>query len=370
MKRLYLFGNVGNLSSLPKSGGQTSARRVIKGLEDVGFEVVPIVRHRGVLESRIGHFAEILFFALIDLFKIILVMIGGKRKNTAFLHLTFSGPLVPYEYVISCVVRMMGYKSITYLQGGQFMDFYDYGSSFHKSLFKRNMQMQELVMFEGLEGLRLVKDICSTPLAYFPGYAFDEDIPQTSPNRSADIINICCFGRVAPGKNTLKVIEAFNILCSERDNIRLFVVGGAGQSKNYVEQVDEAISKSPYRNKITRKGLSSPLYIKSLLQECHIFLFPTQERCEGHSNALTEAMTYGVVPVVSDWHFNRSIVGRDDLVVKGYDPADYAKRIFSLIDSGELPVISVEMIERVRNNYSCTKVNASICNKIEKVLLD
>ena len=58
------------MSELPKSGGQTSARRVIKGLERMGYEMEPIVRRRCVLEGRFIHFMETQSFAIIDLLRL------------------------------------------------------------------------------------------------------------------------------------------------------------------------------------------------------------------------------------------------------------------------------------------------------------
>lgn len=45
---------------------------------------------------------------------------------------------------------------------------------------------------------------------------------------------------------------------------------------------------------------------------------------EGHSNSLTEAMTFGVVPVVSTAGFNASIVSNEELVVSDINPERYS----------------------------------------------
>lgn len=51
IRNIYLFANMGFLNQLPKSGGQTSARRVMEGLRQSGFKVIPIRRHRAELEG-------------------------------------------------------------------------------------------------------------------------------------------------------------------------------------------------------------------------------------------------------------------------------------------------------------------------------
>ena len=159
VKKFYVFGNIGKMSETPKSGGQSSARRIIKGLENVGYKMVPIVRRRCVMEGRFVHFLETQSFAVIDLCKIIGHMLFGNRRSSAFLMLTYGGKLAPYELIITLVVRMLGYKSVTYMKGGQFMDFYNRGSKFYRWIVKKNMDLQVQAWFEGMPSLEIVKKI-------------------------------------------------------------------------------------------------------------------------------------------------------------------------------------------------------------------
>ena len=115
IKKFFVFGNIGKMSEVPKSGGQSSARRVIKGMENMGYKIVPIVRRRCVLEGKLIHFLETQSFAVIDLGKILKHIIFGNRKNSAFLMLTYGGKLAPYELLITLVVKMLGYKCVTYI---------------------------------------------------------------------------------------------------------------------------------------------------------------------------------------------------------------------------------------------------------------
>lgn len=50
VKKFFVFGNIGKMTEVPKSGGQSSARRVIKGIEQMGYEMEPIVRRRAKLD--------------------------------------------------------------------------------------------------------------------------------------------------------------------------------------------------------------------------------------------------------------------------------------------------------------------------------
>ena len=367
MQRLFVFANMGFLDQLPKSGGQSSARRVMEGLKEEGIEVVPIRRHRAELEGRWKHQLEVMAFAVIDLFKIMGKMIFGKRKKAAFLHLTYAGTLVPYELLLTFVVRLLGYKSLIYLKGGQVLEGYANGSRLHRWMFKKTMDMQEQVFFEGIESMKLVEGITETSLVYFPNFVFDRQIPQMLSQKPKDKINILYFGRIAPDKNVHIGIEIFNLLCEKYDNIHYTIVGGIGPSKTYGDNIDNLIAESPYRDRIKRIGISSQEFLISLMQNQHFFLFPTQTKAEGHSNSLNEAMSQGLIPIVSDYRFNRSVVGNDLLVVQGYNPKDYADRIEHIITICDMNLLSKQMWQRVKENYAYSVVNKSVCIRLKEI---
>ena len=367
MKKFFVFGNIGKMSEVPKSGGQSSARRVIKGLENMGYEMEPIVRRRCVMEGKLIHFLETQSFAIIDLVKIIKHILFGNRKRSAFLMLTYGGKLAPYELIITLVVRMLGYKSVTYMKGGQFMDFYNRGSKFYRWIVKKNMDMQTQVWFEGMPSLDIVKRISNTHLVYYPNYVVEENIANVVSERPKDRINLCYFGRVTPEKNVDVVIKAFDMLCKKYDDVFLTIIGGSGFSKEYVKDIDAMIDNSPYKSHIVRKGLTPFAEIKEIMQSQHFFVFPSKERCEGHSNSLNEAMALGLVPIVSDYHFNRAIVGDDRMIVDGYDPQAYADKIIQIRENYDLKKLSIEMRDRVKTAFSYNVVNKRIYEELKKI---
>ncbi len=154
--------------------------------------------------------------------------------------------------------------------------------------------MQEKVFFEGLEGLEMVRPMTNTQLSYFPSYAMDEEIPKSVIKKPVNSINLIYFGRIGPMKNVDKIIDIFELLSQKRNDVYLTIIGGAGQSQKYVEMIDDKILKSPFKSHINRFGLSPFSFILNQMQSHHFFLFPTQEKYEGHSNSLTEAMSQGL----------------------------------------------------------------------------
>ena len=103
------------------------------------------------------------------------------------------------------------------------------------------------------------------------------------------------------------------------------------------------------------------------MDENHFFLFPTADPCEGQSNSLNEAMSRGLVPIVSDFHFNRAIVNYDKLVVRSYEPQDYADIISEIIDNGEIKKLSEHVWKRIKNDFAYHNVTARICNEIRNI---
>lgn len=367
INNIYIFGNCGKLTELPKSGGQTSARRIIDSLRKSKFDVVPIRRHRAELEGKWKHQLEIMTFAVIDLLKIIAKIVFGNRKNSAFLHLTYAGPLVPYEFIITRVVRLLGYKSLIYLKGGQILDYYENGTERHRRIFKKTMDLQSKVFFEGMKSLQLVKEISKTPVVYFPNFVFEDQIPNILPNKPKDKIGLLYFGRVAPNKNIDVILDTFELLCQRHDNIFLTIIGGIGQSKEYTKMIDQRIANSKYTNKIIRMGITPFETIKEIMLTQHFFIFPSKERAEGHSNSLNEAMSQGLIPIVSNYHFNKSVVGNDLLVVDGYNPEDYAERIAYIIDNYDMQKLAMEMRQRVVDYFSYEVVNTRIYNELRSL---
>ena len=367
INHLFVFGNIGDMSIPPKGGGQSSSRRVMQGFQEAGLSTSHLARHLATWEGRIAHVVEVLLYGLIDLFKLILKLRKEDKTNTAFFHMTFSGPLLPYEYILTKVVKWMGFKRVMYLQGGQFYHYYNNGKKSYKKLYAKVLNMQDLVLFEGKEGIELSQSLTSTPLAYFPSYTFNKDIPQESPSRPTDEIGLIFFGRIDPNKNIHVVIECFELLCKKYDNIHLTIIGGPGNSKQYVNDIEQQINRSTYVNRINRYGLSPYSFIKEMMQTHHFFVFPTQEPCEGHSNSLSEAMSQGLVPIVSKHNFNPSVVGNEALVVDGYSPQEYAKRISHIIDNHEFKNLSKQMREREIQLFSYEAVNPEVTRLLKSL---
>jgi glycosyltransferase involved in cell wall biosynthesis len=85
----------------------------------------------------------------------------------------------------------------------------------------------------------------------------------------------------------------------------------------------------------------------------HFFIFASRHDGEGHSNALNEAMSVGLVPVCSDQGFTRSVVGDAGVVLPvAAQASDYAAAIEDILLSDRWGDLSKRARERVRSRYS------------------
>jgi len=367
INRLYFFANIGNRNKLPIGGGQTSARRVIEGFTHMGLKIIEIDRHWNVMTSKLGHLLENYFFALVNTIHLTIVLLFGKRKNSAMFHISYSASLLPLEFITGIIARVLGYKTILYLKGGKLEDTITNLKGIKKWIFKKNLNIRSLVLFEGESDIAKVKPYTHTKLVYFPNYIFEKDIPKTLFPKPSEYIGICYFGRITEDKNVHVVLDVFELLANKYPKLKLFIIGGLsgkGGSKKYYNNIVQRCEQSVFTDRIERWGQSSQTVINEMLDKCHFFLFPSADPCEGQSNSLNEAMTRGCVPIVSDFHFNASIVANKKLIVKGYNPQDYSIRIAKIIDEGIWEKLSVKMWKRIRNVYSYKCVNERIYNEI------
>jgi glycosyltransferase involved in cell wall biosynthesis len=101
------------------------------------------------------------------------------------------------------------------------------------------------------------------------------------------------------------------------------------------------------------QGLLPAADVKKLLDQSHFFVYLTRWFGEGQSNALTEAMGRGCVPIVTDHGFNRATVAQDTLVVRDRtDSESIAAMIAEIWQKGSWHSLSRQMTGRVASNYT------------------
>lgn len=256
---------------------------------------------------------------------------------------------VGQEKLMLAIGKILGHKVIYEPRNGSMVVSFNEGSEAYKKTLSYLLKKADVVLCQGIEYLKFIKDKFGIDRSYYPNYIMDEFVKSNDTNRG-EIIRLVYFGRVVPSKNIDVVIRSAALLKDSGLNVTLDIIGG--YSNDYKEILDNIINDESLKDVVTFYGRKPFSFIAEILRKSHYYIFPSSEINEGHSNSLTEAMGCGVVPVVSTAGFNESICGNPDLVVRNLKPESFADVIKEIERKGRWNEYSDFCHNRVLNNYT------------------
>lgn len=359
---IHLYASLGDRNKTAAGGGQTSARRLVKVLEGLGYEVQVVNRiiPAYTSESLVEKIHKIAGY-FIDPFRYFFHLLFKSRRNGVSFVIMYAGRLFPFYFSFVRIGKLLGFRTVIYIKGSFTKDKYQSLSTRMKESYASGLRKVDLAFYEGKDGEETsLKVNPQTKAVWLPNYIENDFMPKCLVKRDLEPINIMYFGRLDPGKNIILVVETFDLLCQRLDNIRLNIVG-SGESE-YTKLIEKRISQSPYKDRIIRTSRIDHDKLKEFLPSQHFYLFPTES--EGHSNALTEAMAYGVVPIASRRGFNASVVGNDSIIVDEMKAEAYRDVVMNVLENDIFDSLSNEMFERVRTHFNQTVVEKKLANEL------
>ena len=129
------------------------------------------------------------------------------------------------------------------------------------------------------------------------------------------------------------IVEALSKLSSKRSDFEFYLYGAGPEEDLLIVQFSQSLG-----DKFQFKGIVSGKEKFEVLQEADIFLLPSHYG-EGLPIALLEAMSYGIIPVVTDDGSMATVVNNR---INGY--------IVEKDNSNELNVVINIILEKFRNN--------------------
>jgi glycosyltransferase involved in cell wall biosynthesis len=343
----------------PARGGYESAnRRLIDDLRLRGLEIVemPYVEASGAKPTKI--LTHVLGFAGIaaDLVR--------KHRRFDLLHLTPLYRQFLYPEAVLCVIAwIIGKRVVLDIRAGSFVRNYRERSTVYCSLADALLRRAELVAIEGREYMPFMAERRAGPVLYLPNYVKSHASPPATPReRSGEPMRIVFLSRIVPEKGVETAIAALEVLKERGVPATLAIIGSGDDA--YVETLAARTRDLP----VSWSGALTPSEVRSHLAAAHFFIFPTMHRGEGHSNALTEAMAEGVVPICSDNGFNRSVVGECGKILPVKATAtDYADAMMSISSAGSWPDLAAACRESVEQHFSSEAVLAHLIGQYEQV---
>ena len=358
-KTIIFYAPVGtNVPVHMLGGGEKGCRRTREILCNAGYDVITVDK------ATMSHGAvSYVKSAILAIFKIkkklhenpnaILYVVGFYEKN------------LPLEWIL---INIGGKKRKTIYEArnGRLVKAYQEKGNLYKKLMDSVLKRADVIFAQGLEYVHFIKQTYGKQAVYTPNYVLNRSLKPYVTDRPFDMIRLVYFGRVSESKNVDVVIRVARELEKDGYNTLTIVIGG--YTEDYKSKLEQVINECELkRDKVQIIGQQSFERICEELQKAHFFVFPSQEKMEGHSNSLTEAMTFGVVPVVSTAGFNASIVGNEELVVGDIDPKKYAEVIESVIKRGLWAEYSLKVYQRIKENYTEDIVRKAIIGAISSL---
>lgn len=351
-KRIYFFANFGDWNKVPYGGGEVGNRRTLQLMKEEDYDVVTISKYfKYFSHSKIQKAIVVIYRMIICYAKYLWIMLWGRRENSIAHISGIYGEVVGFEAALVCTAKILGYKTIYEMRGGGADAYYKERGRLYRLYFDSIIKKCDCVFSQGIENYGLIDRISKgKDRFYYPNFVMPDFFPAEQPVKTYDKIRMLYFGRISSTKNVGIILETMKILHEKYDNIELDLVGNY-EFKSYLEELENYVKDNNLNDCVHFHPACYHDKLKEHLCEKHIFLFPTSEAHEGHSNAMTEAMAWGLVPVTTTQGFSRSVLEKDELLVEELSPLAFAKVVSKLIDEKRIPELSKYMYERVRDNY-------------------
>lgn len=265
------------------------------------------------------------------------------------------------EAVICMNAKARGRKLVVDIRAGCFMSEMDKEGAGARVQAKL-LRHADLVTVEGLEYVEFAKRFTEAPVHYLPNYV-SQGPEGLEPSAPAGPVRLVFLARIVPEKGIETAIDAVRSLVATGHDVTLDVLGRA--SPEYARRLDALAAGLP----VTFRGAVKAEDVRRTIRGAHFFIFPTRHDGEGHSNALTEAMAEGLVPLCADNGFNRSIVAECGRIFEKQEGGEaYAKAVREIVANGQWTDLSSRAAIRIARNYTAETVVPGLIDRYRDLM--
>lgn len=360
--KIYFYGSFPPKNKAAYGGGEEGNLRTVKLLQSLGYEVTIIRKLRS--RSSSSDFVKLMTYPwrfLDGIVKFFFIALFGSRNS--IVHISgFGGYTVFNEFLIVSISKLMGYFTIFEIRGG---GFFINQSKWYIIFRNWILRHSDYIFSQGMENKPLIEQVCQKPFFYYPNYLDTEFLPKELPHKDMQEIRLFFFGRIEQAKNVKLIVEIAAILQKQYNNVTLTIIGN-GQA-DYVADVRTLMRDRLVPGSYELLPGCPHDELRKHLPDKHFYIFPSEQIFEGHSNAVTEAMAYGIVPIASPQGFSRTVVGNDELIVDELSAEQYAKRIARIIEDNRFNELSAFVYNRIQENYTCSIVRNQLSVVYSKI---
>lgn len=357
---VILYASVGNnVPSYLIGGGEIGTRRTIQILEDAEFETTVV--DKAIMGLGVKRYIKMIaqgFCRIRKEFKddptAIMFVVGYYERNLWF------------EWLIITMAKKMGHRCVYEARNGRLVNAFNAAGKICQHFMLDLLNKADVVLCQGTEYVDFIQEKLNKESVYVPNYVMDNRLKPYAARETDDTIKLVYTGRLVESKNLELMINVVSLLKERGYHAKLTLIGGG--TEKYIEKLHCEARKCNAEADVEFTGHVTFDVASNYLNEAHFFLFPSQEIKEGHSNSLTEAMAFGVVPLVSTAGFSPSIVNDKSLVIPEIDPQKYADKICEIKQNGLWEQYSKTVFDRVRAYYTETCVREKIVKAFRSLI--
>jgi glycosyltransferase involved in cell wall biosynthesis len=348
MKVLF-YGALGQKGKFIVGGGESGNNKTIVLLEKFGCEVVIIKKPYPTSKSILGLIAYAISLIIIILkFGIKLVRTPDVKTchiSGFYLHLVYQ------ELMMIYIAKIFKKKVVYELRGGGLIEAYNARSKFYRLVFREAIRRADHVLCQGERYVNFIHERTQILADYYPNFVLSEFVLENENDRLTDeIVHLVYYGRIVESKNIEFILHVCDILKKKLPKFDLELIGSVDEI--YRAKLVEQIKLMELEDCVFLKNpVTSISMIRTIISHKHFFIFPSKEMREGQSNALTESMALGVVPICSNSGFNKDVVGMQNLIINEFNPQEYSELIVGIWREGWVEY-SRNMIKKVQDNFT------------------
>ena len=285
---------------------------------------------------------------LVAFCRIGLAILGGDARGTAIHFTPLSKQFMPWECALILLARLKGYKIVFDIRAGSQRRLYLAGGLVNRATFRWGLRLAHVVAYEGKPYDAFLEEVVpGKPRFWLPNMIPASEL-KVRDGFDAQGPRLIYVGLVSEAKGAPAAVKLARQLRARLPGTTLTFVGRRDPAvASLLEDAGGSASWIDYT------GALPPAEVYARLDHAHYFIFLSLWRGEGHSNALTEAMARGCVPVVTRHGFSADVVDSGGCVVDDRD--DVAKAVDWIVanwNARDWAASSRATVDRVAENFT------------------
>lgn len=263
---------------------------------------------------------------------------------------------LPFELMIALCAKLRGHRLVVDIRAGARIKHYRERGPLYRWMFRSLLRVADAIGYEGKPYGPFIEELVGNDQAEWLPNFVPSSIVRRRGEQGATGPDLVYVGRLSREKGVAAALGAFRALKQSCPAATLTLIGawdpGFKKSANPALLAQEGV--------IVAGSLSEDAVLPRL-DAAHFFIFLSHFHGEGHSNALTEAMARGCVPVVTRHGFSEAVVeGVGRAVEDRDDSAAVAALIAEIWTKDDWLSLSQATSDKVELRFSDEAVAATV----------